>query len=300
PREHDEVNSCWMCDYGRLNFKYLEADNRLLEPQIFVGKQLTATDWKTAINHAALQLRQFGSSNIAIIASGRMTNEELWLTRKIADLLGTRYIDIVPRFGEGDGILLSKDRNPNTAGARMILGLDSEPGGKLSAIAEAVKSRAISVLLVLGENPATIGISSEQLTNLPAFVVMDILSNPANEHATVRLPASGFAEKRGSMINGEGRLQRLNRAVRPPGNARDDWEILRDLLQALGGSNRLFTIDDVFRQMSTEIPQFIALTLSKIGDLGLAVIEEKKSPPPPVDPKAGDIEEAEKKRPPGR
>ena len=129
---------------------------------------------------------------------------------------------------------------------------------------------------------------------------MDILSNPANEHATVLLPASGFAEKRGSMINGEGRLQRLNRAVRPPGNARDDWEILRDLLQALGGSNGIYTIEDLFRQMSAEIPQFANLTLSKIGDLGVHVVKEGESPRPPVDPKAQDIEEAEKKRPPGR
>ena len=37
------------------------------------------------------------------------------------------------------------------------------------------------------------------------------------------------------MINGKGRLQRLNRAVRGPGQARDDWEILRDLIQAIYG-----------------------------------------------------------------
>jgi NADH-quinone oxidoreductase subunit G len=116
----------------------------------------------------------------------------------------------------------------------------------------------------------------------------------------VLFPAAGFAEKRGSMINGKGRLQRLNRAVRPPGNARDDWEILRDLLQALGGSNGLYTVDDVFRQMSAEIPQLNGLTLSKIGDLGVHVVQENESPKPPHDPKAKDIEKAEKKRPPGR
>src|SRR5438445_312630 len=136
PRENDHVNSCWMCDYGRLNFTYLEAENRLLEPQISNGTELTPTDWKSAINHAALQLRQFKGANIAIIASGRMTNEELWLTRKTADALGVGYIDIVPRFGEGDDILLSKDRNPNETGARLILGLNSESGAKLSAIAK--------------------------------------------------------------------------------------------------------------------------------------------------------------------
>jgi NADH-quinone oxidoreductase subunit G len=300
PRENDDVNSCWMCDYGRLNFKYLEAENRLLEPQILNGPALMSVDWKSAIAHATLQLRQVSGANIAIIASGRMTNEELWLTRKIADLLGVRYIDIVPRRGEGDDILLSEDRNPNKSGAQLILGLDSEPGANLSAIATGVKSGEIRALLALGENPIKLGISAEQLTNMPAFVAMDILSNAANEHATVLMPVSGFAEKRGSMINGEGRLQRLNRAVRPPGNARDDWEILRDLLQALGGSNGIYTIEDVFRQMSAEIPQFAGLSLSKIGDLGVHVIEENESPPPPVDPKAEDIEEAEEKRPPGR
>jgi NADH-quinone oxidoreductase subunit G len=300
PRENDDVNSCWMCDYGRLNFKYLEAENRLLEPQILNGPALMSVDWKSAIAHAALQLRQVSGANIAIIASGRMTNEELWLTRKIADLLGVRYIDIVPRRGEGDDILLSEDRNPNKSGAQLILGLDSEPGANLSAIATGVKSGEIRALLALGENPIKLGISAEQLRNMPAFVAMDILSNAANEHATVLMPVSGFAEKRGSMINGDGRLQRLNRAVRPPGNARDDWEILRDLLQALGGSNGIYTIEDVFRQMSAEIPQFANLTLSKIGDLGMHVMKADESPRPPVDPKAEDIEEAEEKRPPGR
>src|SRR2546426_5134438 len=291
PRENDHVNSCWMCDYGRLNFKYLEAENRILEPQISNGKELVPSDWKSAIAHAALQLRQFSGANIAIIASGRMTNEELWLTRKIAELLGARYIDIVPRRGEGDDILLSEDRNPNATGAQLILGLDSEPGAKLSAIVKGVKSGAIRALLVLGENPITLGISGEQLTSMPALVAMDILSNAATEHATVLLPSSGFAEKRGSMINGKGRLQRLNRAVRPPGTARDDWEILRDLLQALGGGNAIYSIEDAFRQMSDAVPQFAGLSLSKIGDLGAHVMQLEESPPPEKPSDEGKIEE---------
>src|SRR6202011_4651889 len=153
----------------------------------------------------------------------------------------------------------------------LVLRLDEEPGAKLLAVAKAVKSGEIRALLALGEDPIDFGISIEQLTNVPAFVAMDILSNTRNQHATVLLPASGFAEKRGSMINGKGRLQRLNRAVRPPGNARDDWEILRDLMQSLGGSNGLYSVEDVFRQMSAEIPEFRGLTLNNIGDLGVQV-----------------------------
>src|ERR1700730_11644137 len=298
PRENDHVNSSWMCDYGRLNFKYLEAENRLLEPEILNGKELAPTDWKNAINQAALQLRQFYGSSIAIIASGRMTNEELWLTRKIADLLRVTKIDIVPRRGEGDDILLSQYRNPNRVGARLILNLNSEPSEELSAMAAGVKSGEIRALLALGENPIKAGIPVEQLTHLPAFIAMDILSNAGNDHATVRLPASGFAEKRDSMINGKGRIQRLNRAVRPPGNARDDWEILRDLLQALTGSNGIYSIEDVFRQMSEGVSEFAGLSLSKIGDLGVPVMNVDESPTPPDDPKRSDIEKAEAQRPP--
>ena len=100
---------------------------------------------------------------------------------------------------------------------------------------------------------------------------MDLLANEATRCASVILPSLGFAEKRGSMINGKGRLQRLNRAVRGPGQARDDWEILRDLIQALSGGNGIYTIEDVFRQMSEATPELAGLTLSRIGDLGVQV-----------------------------
>jgi len=75
------------------------------------------------------------------------------------------------------------------------------------------------------------------------------------------------------MINGKGRLQRLNRAVRGPGQARDDWEILRDLIQAYSGGNGIYSIEDVFRQMSESTPALADLSLSKISDLGVQVME---------------------------
>jgi NADH-quinone oxidoreductase subunit G len=279
PRENDYVNSCWMCDYGRLDFKYLEADNRLLEPQIRSEGKLVSTDWQAAIAQAALQLKQFAGSEIAMVASGRMTNEELWLTSQLAKLLNVELIDIVPRRGPGDDILLSEIRNPNTNGARLILGSRSEPGSKLMTLAEAVRSGKVRALAVLGENAMHLGIPVEELARIPVFIVMDILGNEATEKATVVLPTSGFAEKRGSMINGKGRLQRLNRAVRPPGNARDDWEILHDLLQAVGGGDSLLSIDDVFRRISETVPQFAGLSLSKIGDLGVHILQIEELPP---------------------
>src|SRR5256886_3430091 len=288
PRENDHVNSCWMCDHGRLNLDYITSESRLLEPRVLLGDKLDSSDWNAAIERAALQLRHFSGWETAMIASARLTNEELWLTAQLARALGVDLIDIVPRSGPGDDILLSEDRNPNTNGAR-LLGITSEPGARLGEIAQAVKSGRVKALLALHENPIETGITAEELSNLPAFIVIDILENAVTEKATAVLPGFAFVEKRGSMINGKGRLQRLNRAIRGPGNARDDWEILRDLLQALGGSNGLYSIDDVFRQMSAEIPQFHGLTLSKIGDLGVHVIKDDESPRPPIDPKEHDI-----------
>ncbi len=279
PRENDHVNSCWMCDYGRLNFKYLEDENRLLEPQIHSEGKLVAADWPVAIKQAALQLKQFAGPEIAIIASGRMTNEELWLTSQLAKSLGVHMMDIVPRRGGGDDILLSDDRNPNTNGARLILGSTNEPGAKLMAIAEAVKSGQIKALMILKENAMHLGISVEQLAKLPVFIVMNTLPNEATEKASVVLAACGFAEKRGSMINGKGRLQRLNRAVRPPGNARDDWEILRDLLQEIVGGDSLHSVDDVFRNISQTVHHFAGLSLPKIGDLGVHILQMEELPP---------------------
>ncbi len=272
PRENDAVNSSWMCDYGRLNFDYVQSEDRLLEPKIMSGGKMITASWETAIQQAALQLRSFEASEIAMIASGRMTNEELWLTSQLAKAIGVEFMDIVPRCGPGDDILLSVDRNPNTNGAK-LLGATVEPGARLPEIAEAIRTGRVKALVSLGENPGDFGLTAAELSLVPVFIVMSILSNAATQNATIVLPSLAFAEKRGSMINGKGRLQRLNRAVAGPGQARDDWEILRDLIQAYAGKNGIYSIEDVFREMSAAIPEFSGLSLNKIGDLGMQVLQ---------------------------
>jgi NADH-quinone oxidoreductase subunit G len=295
PRENDAVNSSWMCDYGRLNFDYLQSENRLLQPEILSGDKLIPADWNVAIAHAAAQLKHFSGWEIAIIASGRMTNEELWLTAQFARTLGVDLIDIVPRTGPSDRILLSADRNPNTNGAR-LLGLTSNPGTRLRDIVEATASGRVKALVALGENPIEIGLTAAQLTALQAFVVMNIVSDDSTSAATAVLPSFGFAEKRGSMVNGKGRLQRLNRAVRGPGQARDDWEILRDLIQAYSGRNGIYSIEDVFRQMSESVPALAGLSLSKIGDLGVQVMEIEQTPAPSREPAKDEMKKPESEK----
>ena len=154
-----------------------------------------------------------------------------------------------------------------------------QPGGRLGEIVGKVRSGEIKVLVALGEDATQGGFSNEDLAKLSSLIVMDILPSATTARATVLLPSSSFAEKRGSMINGKGRLQRLNRAIAAPGEARDDWEILRDLVQQLTGSNGVYLIEDVFGQIARAIPGLSGLTLSKIGDSGVPLEDGKEATP---------------------
>ncbi|MEI8386401.1 MAG: molybdopterin-dependent oxidoreductase [Verrucomicrobiota bacterium] len=263
PRENDAVNSCWMPDSHRLNFHYLDSDDRLKDP-IVRGEEAPAK-WQKALAVAAEKLKGRKPDETAIVASARMTNEELFLVRRLATALGIRNIDVLPRPQKGDGFLVSDDGNPNTSGAK-LLGVAT---GRLPEIVHAIEKGLITGLVVLGEDAADCGISEFALKGLELLVAMGILKNKTTPHATVVLPSSAWAEKRGSMINVNNRLQRLNQAIQPPGHARDDWEILRDLIQAVSGLNGISSIEDVFKQMAAETPALTGLSLSRIGDLGI-------------------------------
>ncbi len=282
PRENDAVNSSWMCDYGRLNFHYANSADRLKTPQIRENQTLVETTWNTALVKAGEELRRFQKDEIAVVASARMTNEELWLTKKLIDSIGTTLHDVVPRTGEADHILMDADRNPNTLGAQLIGVTGEKAGHRLTDLAQNIKSGSIKAVVALGENLTLLGLTVDELQKLSALIVMDILPNETTRNATVLLPSSAFSEKRGSMINIKGRLQRLNRATQPPGTARDDWEIIRDLIQQLTGSNGIYLIEDVFKQITESIPEMNGLSLSRIGDQGIQLVEETEEVPAKV------------------
>ena len=277
PRENDSVNSVWMCDYGRLNFHYVNSPERLTKPRVRLGSGQEDASWTSAIARAVDDLRRFKGDEIALIASGKMSNEELWLTKKLIEALDIKYHDIVPHVGESDDILLSSVRNPNLIGAHLLGVAQEEPGKLLPEIFQRVQAGGIKAVLALSEDLMNAGLTTDDLEKLEAFILLDILPNRTSAYATTLLPGYSFAEKRGSMVNIKGRLQRLNRAVHGPGEARDDWEILRDLLQKLTGSNGVYLIEDVFKQMAEGIPQLHGLSLSKIGDLGIQ-LEDKDVP----------------------
>lgn len=275
PRENNDVNEVWMCDYGRLNFHYLQSEDRLLGPLVkVVKKDEEEPGWAEALRQAGTALKSFDGSQIAIIASGRQTNEELYLTAKLATSLGLKSenIDIIPRIDVGDEILLSADRNPNVAGAKLLGITGGTTGANLKGIAEGVRSGKIKALVVLGEDAAEAGLSEADLKKLALLIAVNILPNSTTRQADYLFAGAGFAEKRGSMINKNGRLQRLNKAVEAPGEAREDWEILRDLIHQVevgSGHSPLFAIEDIFKQMAGDHAALSGLSLSRIGDLGV-------------------------------
>ena len=280
PRENNEVNSCWMPDSHRLNFRYLHAETRLTDPVVKSDGRHKVADWFEAIARVSEGLRNYHGEEVAFIGSGRMTNEELFLLKHLADTLETDLLTLVPRFDQSDGKLIAADRNPNTTGARLIWATN-DPYAKLNAIREGVTGRRIKALVVFYEDLlAEADFKTSDLENLDLLVSNHILTNGTASASHVVLPGAGFAEKRGSMVNITGRLQRLNQAILPPEGAMDDWEILRDLIRALAPNEPARNLlEDVFGEIADEVEEFEDLTLSKIGNLGAQVTDTKESIP---------------------
>ncbi len=192
PRENNEVNSSWMCDYGRLNFHYLNSPERLQTPKIREEENVVDASWKSALARAGDELKKFVEDQIAVIGSARMTNEELWLTKKLIESLGTTDHDVVPRRGEADKILVSADRNPNTLGAQLFGVTNKNPGAKLPKIVEKIRSGSIRAIVALGEDLTEIGLTAERVClGLPDATEMLGQTTPQRQHNCKQQPPRG-------------------------------------------------------------------------------------------------------------
>ncbi|MEM2318712.1 MAG: formate dehydrogenase subunit alpha [Candidatus Bathyarchaeia archaeon] len=97
---------------------------------------------------------------------------------------------------------------------------------------------SIKALYIMGENPMVsdpdINHVREQLEKLDFLVVQDIFMSETAELADVVLPSACFAEKDGTVTSTERRVQRIHKAVDPPGEAKADWEIIMELSRRMG------------------------------------------------------------------
>ena len=277
PRQNDEVNSCWMPDSHRLNYKYINAPERILTPMVKTdhGAPQRPSTWDATLNMVVEQLHSCAPTETAIICSARMTNEELYMVRALARQLGVTKLEIVPRKGENDGLLVSDDRNPNTNGAKLILGKN---GSGLPAIRRGIKNNSIRFLIALGEDVTEeAGIEAEDLEALDYILAMSHSENATTRVADVVLPGVTFAEKYGTMINVAGRIQRLNKAIEPQGDARPDWDILRQLTELLGcDCPRVIACPSpmiILEEMAQEFEPMKGLTWGSIGNGGIVIMD---------------------------
>jgi NADH-quinone oxidoreductase subunit G len=286
PRENNAVNGPWMCDAGRLNYKWIQRADRL-KAVLARGQKST---WTAALSEISEKLKRAPAGSVAIIASARQTNEELWLLAKLKAKLGA-LSDAIPRTGEGDQLLVSPDKNPNTNGARLTGICFTEMGINLAPIADGIAKGKIKTLIVFGENIAKRGVSHEQLREretisevveehgltaellgkLDTLIVSDILPNETTKLAHYVLPGCAPAEKRGTFTNTKGRVQKFMKAVEPPGDARPEWEFLHELVHQVAGLDGFVTIEGLFNEMAREVPAFKGLTWAALGDTGATV-----------------------------
>jgi len=271
PRENDGVNVCWMCDAGRLNYKWIGRPDRLAECRArSADGKVAPAPWATAIAQINECLRAAKPGSVAIIASARQTNEELFLLKRLAERVGA-ITDSVPRSGEGDSLLVATDKNPNSTGARLI-GIAASPmGSALAKIAEGIRAGTIKTVISFGEDLTKHGMGEDMLRRLEMLIVSDILPNATTGLAHCLLPGCAHAEKRGTFTNIKGRVQKFMKAVEAPGDSRAEWVFLQDILDGLGGDAPARSIEALFNRMATAVPAFTGLTWAGLGDQGVLV-----------------------------
>ena len=111
--------------------------------------------------------------------------------------------------------------------------------------------------------------SEASFTELDFLAVQDLFLTETARYADVVLPGSSFAEKTGTFVNTERRIQLARQAVDPPGDARGDLGILIELSDRLGLQTPFRTAEDVMREIVTLTPSWAGVTYQRLAGAGL-------------------------------
>ncbi len=282
PRENNEVNDTWMTDSGRLLYQQVRATERL--PVLSITGIETDLD---VILKSASRLLQTGQ--VAVVASGRSSVEEQFLTKKLADTLKVKT-HLVSRIGPGDGILISTDRNPNMRGA-LVTGLVSSlpdandvkklpawkqasTGGSkvvtggLSDLAADIDSGKVKVVLSMGEDVLAAGLTPAQVAKI-SILYLGTHQNPTSEVAKVVIPTLMIFEKNGTFINQQFRLQKYAKAVPGSPHAADELVMLSQLIIAVGGATLPSDVHTLWPLISAEVKGLSGVSYAAIPSTGL-------------------------------
>ena len=152
--------------------------------------------------------------------------------------------------------------------------LSPEPGLNLNQMMKKVGTD-IKGLFIMGEDivmsEPNVSRLEQGMNNLDFVVVQDIFVNETCRFADVVLPAACFAEKEGVFTNSERRVQRVRKAVEPPGEARADWRILMDLANACGADWSYESSSEIYDELVKDAPKFSGISHARIDDAGVGV-----------------------------
>ena len=154
--------------------------------------------------------------------------------------------------------------------------LSPHEGLNLNVMMAALAAGTIKGLYVMGEDivlsEPNAGKVEKGLNRCEFLVVQDIFENETHRFADVVLPAACFAEKDGVFTNSDRRVQRVRKAVEPPGQARPDWEILCDVARAAHyPMPRYAGPAEVYAEMASLAPSFAGISHARLdaGSAGL-------------------------------
>jgi NADH-quinone oxidoreductase subunit G len=261
PRFNPDVNGYWMCDIGRFEYHWIEGDERLRKPLVREerGQQQPAS-WHDLHAKLADRLQSLqrgltpGLTPLQFLVSGHAAHEEMFLVRRLAeDLMGPEGLQTIAvswRYGEKSQPESAKFKvppvdAPNVNGAR-LLGLvaggvgDETRTADITALRQAVEAGRVAALYVLDPScEGTLGdvqwvVDARNSGALKLLIVQGVVVTPLARAADFVLPGASYVEKEASYTNGQGRLQGTARAIPPPGDAMEDWQILVNLARSLG------------------------------------------------------------------
>jgi formate dehydrogenase alpha subunit len=131
----------------------------------------------------------------------------------------------------------------------------------------------LKAMFIMGENPVMsdphMSHTISALKNLDLLVVQDIFLTETAELADVVLPAACFAEKDGTFTNTARIIQRVRKAVNPPGEAKEDSLIITELSKRIGYDMNYDSMEDVFHEAGILWPALAGINYRRIAKTGL-------------------------------
>ena len=167
--------------------------------------------------------------------------------------------------------------------------LPSKPGLTIGEMLNAAHSGAVKAMWIIGENVAMSDPDAqhvrEALEHLDFLVVSELFMTETAQLADVVLPVASFAEKDGTFTNTERRVQRVRKAVKSPGEARADWDIVCDVAKRMGSHAGwdYTSPEKIMDEIAALTPSYAGISYDRIETKGLQwPVPTKDHPGTPV------------------